>query len=459
MSLFFHLPFLLAYLVLLLLYQQKSTNAFQTSRTTKSVKTITPLKRLHHYNLPIVSSSKNDDDENKNINSRKRKKNENEILTLDELKTELTLYLIKRKQVGADTAAQAQIGTVVGGTKGNPILEYVSGAPNKAITIEEAPRVLDYDELSRYGYGYLVKSIMQQGGRNAMYDLMGLERPPPPKRLKPKGPPPKLVIDKSGETDQGRYSGLKMGALMDDDAMARALAEAQKKTKEGKPLRSKIFEEDYIQPFAGTCCIVYLCYYCYDGLFIIECRDMRLCPVYAENTKQNKTNLRPLSHISVETIDKRNISPNMTPDWTPEKLDEAAKARGRSLSWARRAKLGEFIGDPYERFDLPLSFQLYSIGAALLVAFAFGRSTPQLLDMLDVAPKSAELLQAPALAILLASLGSAVVNGAVLAPSKNRGKIIWTVKGLMAGPLALLQLRELGDLITRQEEEDRQRQS
>jgi len=51
------------------------------------------------------------------------------------------------------------------------------------------------------------------------------------------------------------------------------------------------------------------------------------------------------------------------------------------------------------------------------------------------------------------------VNGAVLAPSKNRGKIIWTVKGLMAGPLALLQLRELGDLITRQEEEDRQRQS
>jgi len=69
------------------------------------------------------------------------------------------------------------------------------------------------------------------------------------------------------------------------------------------------------------------------------------------------------------------------------------------------------------------------------------------------------LLQAPALAILLASLGSAVVNGAVLAPSKNRGKIIWTVKGLMAGPLALLQLRELGDLITRQEEEDRQRQS
>ena len=80
---------------------------------------------------------------------------------------------------------------------------------------------------------------------------MGLERPPPPRRLQPK-PVPKLVIDRTGQTDQARYKGLKMGQVMDDDLMAEALAAAQRKAKEGTPLRPKIEEEDYVQPFAGT---------------------------------------------------------------------------------------------------------------------------------------------------------------------------------------------------------------
>ena len=149
----------------------------------------------------------------------------------------------------------------------------------------------------------------------------------------------------------------------------------------------------------------------------------------------------------------------MTPDWTPERLDEYGKSRGRALAWARRAKQGEFVGDPFESLDFPLSFRFYSIFSAFLIAFAFGRSTPNLLSQLDVSPGAADLLQAPALAILLASVGSAVVSGAVLAPSKNRGKLIWAVKGLLAGPAALLQLRGLEVLITREEEEEQQRQS
>lgn len=143
-----------------------------------------------------------------------------------------------------------QIGRIVGGTKGNPILEYVSGSPNKESVVDEAPHPLDYDELERYGYGRLATKIMKAGGRNAMYDLLGLERPPPPKRLKPKSAP-KLVIDKTGETDQNRYTGLKVGSLYDDDAMAKALEEANRKAKEGAPLRKKIAEEEYIMPFAG----------------------------------------------------------------------------------------------------------------------------------------------------------------------------------------------------------------
>lgn len=126
----------------------------------------------------------------------------------------------------------------------------MSGSPNKEVIIDEAPNPFDYDELEKYGYGRLATKIMKAGGRNAMYDLLGLEKPPPPKRLKPKSAP-KLVIDKSGETDRNRYSGLKMGQILDDDAMAKALEEANRKAKEGKPLRKKIAEEDYIMPFAG----------------------------------------------------------------------------------------------------------------------------------------------------------------------------------------------------------------
>ena len=78
-------------------------------------------------------------------------------------------------------------------------------------------------------------------------------------------------------------------------------------------------------------------------------------------------------------LDKRNVSPKMTPDWTPEKLDEFGKSRGRALAWARRAKMGEFVGDPYETLDLPMEFRVYAIVSSFLVAFAFGRATPNLL--------------------------------------------------------------------------------
>ena len=169
---------------------------------------------------------------------------------LDFLKQALTSYLAKRKEVNADAVAQEQVGKIIGGTKGNPVLEYVSGAPNKPIVIDEPPNIFDYDELERYGYGDLVTSIMKAGGRNAMYDLFDMPKPPPPKRLQPK-PVPKLVIDKTGETDQARYTGLKMGQVLDDDAMAEALARAQRKAKLGEPLRPKIAEEDYVPPFAG----------------------------------------------------------------------------------------------------------------------------------------------------------------------------------------------------------------
>jgi hypothetical protein len=44
------------------------------------------------------------------------------------------------------------VGKVIGGTKGNKVLEYVSGAPNKAQIVDEVPDIFDYGELAKYGY-------------------------------------------------------------------------------------------------------------------------------------------------------------------------------------------------------------------------------------------------------------------------------------------------------------------
>ena len=90
-----------------------------------------------------------------------------------------------------------------------------------------------------------------RGGRRAVYDLMGMEPPPllgPP----PKKKVPKLKIDRTGENDKARNTGLKMGQILDDDVMGEALARANKKSKEGKELRPVLMEEEYVQPFAGT---------------------------------------------------------------------------------------------------------------------------------------------------------------------------------------------------------------
>eukprot|EP00535_Pseudo-nitzschia_heimii_P007978 CAMPEP_0197177462 /NCGR_PEP_ID=MMETSP1423-20130617/3056_1 /TAXON_ID=476441 /ORGANISM="Pseudo-nitzschia heimii, Strain UNC1101" /LENGTH=342 /DNA_ID=CAMNT_0042627007 /DNA_START=253 /DNA_END=1281 /DNA_ORIENTATION=- len=328
-------------------------------------------------------------------------------MTEEELKQSLTEYLAAREVANADEAAKELKGKVVGGTRGNAVLEYVSGAPVKEQVIERAPDVFDYDELSRYGYSNLVAPIMDlEGGRRAVYDLMDMESPPllgPP----PKKKVPKLKIDRTGEDDQARYTGLKMGQVLDDDVMGEALARANKKAKEGKDLRPVLMEEKYVQPFA----------------------------------------------------DKRNTGPAQTPDWTPEKLDEYAIQQGRAQDWARRSRKGEFVKDPSEISDLSVAVRLYAVSTAFFVSFAFGRATPKFLsEILHVGTKSSaqglqEVLQFPASALALASLGSCILCAAVLAPERNRGVISWGLKGLFGGPLTILELRQLESLITREEEE------
>ena len=298
--------------------------------------------------------------------------------------------------VNNHTTCFREVGKVIGGAKGNAILTYVSGAPNKESVVETPSNPFDYDELTKYGYSHLVTPIMNAGGRPAMYDLLGLQQPPATSKPKPKSAP-KLVIDRTGETDQARYSGLKLGQVLDDDLQAAALENVQRKVLTGEELRPKLQEEVFERPFA----------------------------------------------------EKRNIGPRQTPDWTAERLDEWGAQQGRAISWARKAKEGEFVGDPMETLDMEFPQRAYSILTAFVVAAAFGRSTPTFLANIGVESSSLleELLQAPAAALLLAAVGSSVYC-AYQAAGKNRNKLLWLVKGFLGGPLVVRQLTGLAGLTT-----------
>mmetsp|Transcript_9787 Transcript_9787/g.14604 ORF Transcript_9787/g.14604 Transcript_9787/m.14604 type:complete len:375 (-) Transcript_9787:79-1203(-) len=320
------------------------------------------------------------------------------VMDESELKAALSEYLKKREEVDADGSAKEEVGKVIGGTRGNAVLEFVSGAPNKERIQEDVPDVFDYDELSKYGFSRLATPVMQNGGRRAMYKLMDMPEPPPPKKVTKKKSAPKLIIDRTGETDNARYTGLKMSSLMDDDAMGQALQEAAEKVKRGESLRKRLVEEDYVMP-------------------------------YADNT---------------------NKGPRQTPLWTPEKLDEAGRKAGEAQAWARKARMGELKKDPFEILAVEGELRVYSVVAAMTVAIAFGNSSKQALDMIGASgfDPLLEVLKLPALTLLAAGLGSGLANALIFAPEKKRSGFVWGVKGLMGGPLALRQLRELDELKT-----------
>jgi len=335
-------------------------------------------------------------------NDKKIKRSSNSI-SEEELIQQLTEYLARRKEVNADKAAEEIKGKVVGGTRGNAVLDFVSGAPVKERVIERAPDVFDYDELSKYGYSNLISSIMGLvGGRRAVYEMMGMEAPPllgPPPKKKAR----KLKFDRTGEDDKARYTGLKMGQVLDDSTMGEALERANKKAKQGKELRPKLMEENYVQPFA----------------------------------------------------DKRNTGPRQTPDWTPEKLDEFAIQQGRAQAWTRRSQLGEFVKDPFETLNLSLEVRIYAVSTASLFAFAFGRATPEFLEMIGTVNGESfiEILKIPGLALAGANVGSSLLCAARLAPERNRNAFTWGIKGLFGGLFIIQQLRGLDQLITREEKE------
>jgi len=324
----------------------------------------------------------------------------------NEIKTQLQEYLKERAKLDADEVSKEEVGKVLGGTKGNAVLEFISGAPTKEFIVDEIPEIFDYDQLAKYGYANLVTPIMELGGRRAVYELMEMKAPAL------KGPPPKkassqIVIDRTGNDDPARYSGLKIGLQMDDDLMGEALAKAQQKGKEGKDTREKLIEESYEQPFA----------------------------------------------------DKRNTGPRQTPNWTPEEIDELTERQGKAFSWAKRARANRLVIDEEEIMALDFPMTAYCLFASSFCAFAFGRSTPTFLSTVGIIDTSIteSVLRGPGLALILAAIGSSIVSATILAPELNRSSFVWGLKGLCSGPLAILRLRELDVLITQAEFEKKQK--
>ena len=66
----------------------------------------------------------------------------------------------------------------------------------------------------------------------------------------------KVVLDRTGEGDKARYSGLKMSQIVDDDEMGNKLAEYNKKMKDGTALKPKLIEEEFLSSLQSKLCIL-----------------------------------------------------------------------------------------------------------------------------------------------------------------------------------------------------------
>lgn len=65
--------------------------------------------------------------------------------------THLTLIYFIADQTLLDDSRQ--VGKVIGGTRGNKVLEFISAAPSKEVVLNEPANIFDYSELEKYGYG------------------------------------------------------------------------------------------------------------------------------------------------------------------------------------------------------------------------------------------------------------------------------------------------------------------
>jgi len=162
--------------------------------------------------------------------------------------------------------------------------------------------------------------------------------------------------------------------------------------------------------------------------------------------RQDGEELRP--KLMKEDCEQPFSGPRQTPDWTPEKLDEEGRKRGDIL----QAKEGKFTKDKYESLTIEGSMQRYSIFAVAFIAFASSDASSNSLELLNLGILS-NIMQFVVFKLVIIQAVASILCGAVFAPMKNRSRFVWGVKGLVGGPLAIIQLNKLDELMTLDEVE------
>ena len=79
----------------------------------------------------------------------------------------------------------------------------------------------------------------------------------------------------------------------------------------------------------------------------------------------------------------------------------------------------------FEAMAVEGELRLYSISTTIVVCFAHGNSTPRAFEMMGLASNDLAFAKVAALGLIVAGLGSAVINGAALAPPRRRSSIVW----------------------------------
>ncbi|CAM9554490.1 unnamed protein product [Discosporangium mesarthrocarpum] len=309
------------------------------------------------------------------------------------LEAELKTYLEEREKGEPEEQAQP--------TR-NPVLNFLSVDPSTMGIKEEEEEwegeldILSYSELTRYGYGYLVNPLMNQGGYLQASARMGI---PLKKRVLKdreyyREMTPKLALRKNDEETGGFLAlGSSLEKRIDSitevstDRRRKDLFNKQATMGKAKATQGVSLSKPPEEPSAGR-----------GGAFSLSLTD---------------------------PPGSRSDSPLVSP--SPSRAMEVEPGTQR------------------QPLMLSLPQRLYAVVVAASSALAFGHGTERALELGLLPQGTVESTTYVSLFLLGLNATSAAAGG-VLAKGLGRSQSLWFFKGVLAGVLSVLELRGLGPL-------------
>ncbi|KAG5182434.1 hypothetical protein JKP88DRAFT_348878 [Tribonema minus] len=244
-----------------------------------------------------------------------------------------------------------------------------------------APDPLEYSELRAYGYQYLVEPIMNAGGYIAVSNRLGVHVTPKSRRRRAAfAPGEEPKLLRPSDAKEGF---LALGSALDERMEAAAAAAPQRAAERS----ARLFEKQALM----------------DADERAARRDAaEAAPVY------------------------RRAAPEVV----------AARAAADAAADAADA-----AALPRERIGLSALQRAYVLATAVSAAVGFGRGTPAAVDV-GLPEAAVQAAAAVGFALLLANAGSAVLS-ARMASRGGRGVVHWALKGALAGPVSVAELRGL----------------